>query len=355
MRGGCGVAWAAAAVVGVLGCGPPAVFVCDGDASCGPEGVCEPVGYCSFPDLDCPSGRRFGGLASAELANTCVGQMDPTGESGTPMPSTSAPASVSEASSTSTGESDSDGATTSSIGSSSSSTSLVTGADSSSSSGGDPLVEGLILHLPLEDDFAAMAGALDVSGNDLHAVCEDCPTSVPGRVGMAASFDEDAVLYLEDRPSLRPGGAFSISVWALDVDPNSGVTQFVVGKAISMLYNTFQLSTSANLAGRGGDQLVWRVTDVPMHYAFYVDNPLTGNAWHHLAGTWDGTTSTLWVDGEIADQLEAPGASWGEGPFTVGADFNDGMFVYWFRGAIDEVRFYDRALTPEEVATLAGR
>jgi hypothetical protein len=31
------------------------------------------------------------------------------------------------------------------------------------------------------------------------------------------------------------------------------------------------------------------------------------------------------------------------------------MFVYWYRGAIDEVRFYDRALTEDEVAQLASQ
>lgn len=44
-------------------------------------GVCEPTGYCSYPDEDCPSGRRYSDLAGA-LADDCVAQ-DSTGTTST--------------------------------------------------------------------------------------------------------------------------------------------------------------------------------------------------------------------------------------------------------------------------------
>jgi hypothetical protein len=50
-------------------------FVCGTHEQCvfdGVQGVCEPVGYCSFPALECDSGRRFGDYASDELRNLCV-------------------------------------------------------------------------------------------------------------------------------------------------------------------------------------------------------------------------------------------------------------------------------------------
>ena len=36
------------------------------------QGVCEPTGFCAFPDDGCASGRRYGALAGATLASTCV-------------------------------------------------------------------------------------------------------------------------------------------------------------------------------------------------------------------------------------------------------------------------------------------
>jgi alpha-tubulin suppressor-like RCC1 family protein len=48
------------------------VFVCDGSRACG-DGVCEATRACSFADATCgESGRRYGALAPAELANACV-------------------------------------------------------------------------------------------------------------------------------------------------------------------------------------------------------------------------------------------------------------------------------------------
>ena len=51
-------------------------FVCATADQCvqnGLTGTCEPDGACSFPDTNCPSGRRYGELSAGGLAGTCVG------------------------------------------------------------------------------------------------------------------------------------------------------------------------------------------------------------------------------------------------------------------------------------------
>lgn len=58
-----------------IACGAKATFVCTGNGECrdgGRDGVCEADGWCSFPDAECPSGRRYGRFAPSEIANTCV-------------------------------------------------------------------------------------------------------------------------------------------------------------------------------------------------------------------------------------------------------------------------------------------
>lgn len=57
------------------GCRTNAAFHCQHDDQCrrGDEpGTCAPVGYCSFPDPDCPGGR-YDETAGGGLAGTCVG------------------------------------------------------------------------------------------------------------------------------------------------------------------------------------------------------------------------------------------------------------------------------------------
>src|SRR5262245_24155293 len=54
---------------------PKTEFTCDGDQACvsqGRTGVCETVGFCSYSDLTCPLGRRYG-AASGALSGECVG------------------------------------------------------------------------------------------------------------------------------------------------------------------------------------------------------------------------------------------------------------------------------------------
>src|SRR5690349_24569051 len=76
------LAWSTAFV---SGCGPAATFSCSEDEDCRDGdriGTCEPDHYCSFPDQECPSGRRYGGLAAPELANECVASDGTTTDGG---------------------------------------------------------------------------------------------------------------------------------------------------------------------------------------------------------------------------------------------------------------------------------
>jgi hypothetical protein len=55
--------------------GAPATFPCTTSAQCvdgARQGVCEPIGYCSFPDPTCPSHSRFDPSAGGGLAGMCL-------------------------------------------------------------------------------------------------------------------------------------------------------------------------------------------------------------------------------------------------------------------------------------------
>lgn len=60
-----------AALTGTASCGQSS-FVCQANEQCG-SGQCELTGFCSFADVLCKSGRRYGDLAGDDLAGTCVG------------------------------------------------------------------------------------------------------------------------------------------------------------------------------------------------------------------------------------------------------------------------------------------
>jgi RHS repeat-associated protein len=80
--------------------------------------------------------------------------------------------------------------------------------------------------------------------------------------------------------------------------------------------------------------------------------------WTHLAGTWDGVTMRLYINGEL-DATTQPGVSvWDSGcPFYIGGFYatNGPCGTYadqFFNGVIDEVSYYSRALSDGEIQAL---
>lgn len=117
-------------------------FACSEDSQCtrgDADGLCEANGYCSFPDAECTSGRRYGDLAGGGFAGVCVQDdegtggpiavTDSSGSSGTTGSPDPGPVS-----STAAGESSGSGASPTSSGDPSASG----GSDGESSGGGLP-------------------------------------------------------------------------------------------------------------------------------------------------------------------------------------------------------------------------
>ncbi len=79
-------------------------------------------------------------------------------------------------------------------------------------------------------------------------------------------------------------------------------------------------------------------------------------AWHHCAGTFDGQTLRVYLDGREVGTLARPGrlALQADAPVFVGSSNGDGEF---FQGGLDDLRLYPQTLTAAQVTALyqAGR
>ena len=71
--------------------------------------------------------------------------------------------------------------------------------------------------------------------------------------------------------------------------------------------------------------------------------------WHLYVGTWDGSRIRIYVDGELKGETSVTGTinTADTGPIYIGHD--DGWAGRYFNGTIDEVRIYNRALSPAEI------
>ena len=95
----------------------------------------------------------------------------------------------------------------------------------------------------------------------------------------------------------------------------------------------------------------------PWGNSFAWNTGLKENAWAHLTWVLDGTTSYLYVDGALKETKTGMSANGmpSKADILVGAGYSntDGQAVvpsFFAVGLIDDVRFYNKALTAEEVA-----
>jgi len=76
--------------------------------------------------------------------------------------------------------------------------------------------------------------------------------------------------------------------------------------------------------------------------------------WYVVTYTNDGTTAKLYVDCDLKYSVEYQENFTNNEDLFIGKT-NDIFFNFWLNADLDDVRIYDRALTPEEVGLICGR
>lgn len=200
----------------------------------------------------------------------------------------------------------------------------------------------LIAHWEFDD--APENGALDSSGRGHTATCvAACPALVPGKIGSGYRFDPtlDHALIVPDDADFR--GNFTLAAW-IYADA-TGIQRAVISKPLGTgSGNSWQLELldTAKLSFSGGS-------------SHYLENPAvtTAMAWLHVAGTWDGTTKRLYVNGALVASA-ASAITFDTHDIYLGADNNAGTPVLHWDGVLDDVRVYSRVLSLPEIQALAN-
>ena len=334
--------WALVCLAAVPACTTPSIFACSDSTQCAAEGAagrCEATGFCSFPDDDCESGHRYGEF-SGPLSETCVPtDGGSTGVASSETSSTPVPGTV-------TGDPDPpDASTSSSTGIPDESTTMPITSDpsSSSSSTGEPLDEDLLAWWRMDDDPGD--GVLDSSGNNLHGDCiQLCPT-----------LDADGFYVFTGEEIIEIPGpdltteVFTLSAWASPL-PSSQYYATMLGRPAGDAFeNTWGLAFFADL--EGVEVVVGGVTE-----SFSAGTtPVNTGAWRHYAGRFDGTTAELFIDGALAASVTVPEGVYGEDGQTafIAGELDNGTLTARYTGSMDDVRFYRRVLTDDEILLLA--
>lgn len=185
-------------------------------------------------------------------------------------------------------------------------------------------------------------------GTYFGAASPSQPGAITGDTDPAVDFFVGGNGYIEvpHSAALNRTNAFTVEGWAKP----SGSTgrQSIVASRTSTRSSGYELLAN-------GTQWQFR-TGASSDATVEVWSNLNGGtvvpgAWHHVVGTYDGTTKSLYVNGQLVGTQTAPVFATLGTPLRVGADqtYNATPGDY-FLGTLDEVAVYWRALTPAQVA-----
>ena len=188
-------------------------------------------------------------------------------------------------------------------------------------------------------DEASGTSAADASGSGNTGTISGA-SRTSGRYGGALSFDgvNDWVT-VNDANSLDLRTSMTLEAWVRPTSTSYWRTVVIKEQPGQLAYAMYSSTDSGRPSGH-----VFTTGDVGLQGP----SALPANAWSHLTTTWDGLTLRLYVNGtQVASGALAGTAVASTSPLRIGGN---SVWAEWFSGLIDEVRVYNRALTPAEIA-----
>jgi hypothetical protein len=178
----------------------------------------------------------------------------------------------------------------------------------------------------------------DRAGNGLHAQVVGNVKVVEGKIGKGLALN-GGYLEVPAHPALDCTTGLTMMAW---VKPAEAQSARIIDKGRAGFNDAYMIDThpAGNIrviTSRGGFN---KALLLPM------------NAWSHLAVTYDNAHLTLYLNGEKLDQAASTGPlSITDLPLHIGADSGGGS---QFRGVLDGVMLWKRALAPEEIKRVMG-
>lgn len=210
-----------------------------------------------------------------------------------------------------------------------------TGENAGTDSGND----GLVAAYGFEETNGKTV--VDASGNGNHGTIKEAVRIFSGRYGKALKFDgvNDWVT-IENSASLALSTGMTLEAW---VYPQSltigGKTVFFKEIAGGSDDYSLYANEDANLPVSYINNGDYRIISGP--------NQLPANQWTHLVATYDGQYQRLYVNGaEVAQQEQKGLIRQSGGVLRIGGN---SIWGEYFKGYIDEMRIYNRALTATEI------
>ncbi|GIW62072.1 MAG: hypothetical protein KatS3mg089_0924 [Patescibacteria group bacterium] len=207
------------------------------------------------------------------------------------------------------------------------------------------LSNGLVGYWKMDETtWSGTAGeVIDSSGNENNGTAvsgaEASPSAKFGRSGYFAGIDENVAI--NNSPSISNfSNGVTVSLWFKTNSVSSAQSQFGYngGGFLNFWMNSGVSSTNLRWETNSGQSITSTTAIYP-------------NTWYHAVGVYDTKTgiASLYINGRIDVSANRTFNTSKSGIVTIGSYSTS---QYFFNGNIDEVRIYNRALSPAEVQEL---
>jgi hypothetical protein len=200
-------------------------------------------------------------------------------------------------------------------------------------------VPGLVAAYGFDEGVGSVVA--DRSANNNSGVITGATWVQTGRFGKALAFNgTSSWVTVADAPSLDLTSGMTLEAWVFPTATMTGWRTVMMKEQPGG--DTYYLSANSD---RGQP-----ATGV---YASGAMRQLNGgttiavNAWSHLAATYDGVTQRLYINGvQVASRAQSGPIATSTGALRIGGN---SVWGEYFKGYIDEVKLYKRALSPAEI------
>ncbi|HEX8565490.1 MAG TPA: LamG-like jellyroll fold domain-containing protein [Pyrinomonadaceae bacterium] len=180
-----------------------------------------------------------------------------------------------------------------------------------------------------------------------HGTLQNGAKFTAGKVGQAFNLDgTNDYINVADTPSLRPTN-LTVSGWFNFSDTPA---QVLVAKTAGMGTNeSFVLYYDGAFLGAavGGPSGLGEIISFPFN--------ISAGGWYHIAYTFDDLSNAqaLYINGAaVAGGAATASIVYDAHPITIGAEYENEFLNYFFKGKIDEVQIFDRALSASEIQSI---
>ncbi|HYQ87677.1 MAG TPA: LamG domain-containing protein [Bacteroidota bacterium] len=181
-----------------------------------------------------------------------------------------------------------------------------------------------------------------------------------GKVGRAFNFNGvDQFVRIPGSPSLNPPGSLTIEAWIYPTnDTTANIFAEWGGDYETYNQRAYQLSMFPGGILRFAISDTLHQNDPPFHEFDSPPGVITARAWNHVAGVYDKSTGSrrIYVNAvQVAERIDSPITIYpSTAEITLGAILIPGSSTYFsfFPGKIDEVSFYNRALSEAELRNI---